>query len=68
MRKLSDFPFCAETASEYQSDHFYTAPKMHFERNHNLIPLIDPEEYQLELFAHGKKDQNPVIISLNDLK
>ena len=53
LRKLSDFPFCAETAIEYQGDHFFTAPKMHFERNHNLIPQIDPEEYELELFPKG---------------
>ena len=64
LRKLSDFPFCAETANEYLSDHFYTAPKMHFERNHNLIPQIDPEEYELELFAKGTNDPNPVIMTL----
>ena len=41
---------------------------MHFERNHNLIPQIDPEEYELELFAKGKDDPNPVSLTFQELK
>jgi hypothetical protein len=36
---------------------------MHFERNHNLIPQIDIEEYELQLFAKGKNDPNPVSLT-----
>lgn len=36
---------------------------MHFERNHNLIPEIDPAEYLLELFSKGKNDPNPINLT-----
>jgi sulfane dehydrogenase subunit SoxC len=41
---------------------------MHFERNHNLIPEIDPEEYELQLLPRGKNDENPISLSFEDLK
>lgn len=68
LRKLTDFPFCAETASEYLSDHYYTAPKMHFERNHNLIPQIEVEDYELQLMPKGHKDEQPISITFEELK
>ena len=39
-----------------------------FERNHNLIPEIDPEDYELLLMADGKKDENPLVLTLDDIK
>lgn len=68
MRVLAKFPYNAETVQEYLSDHFYTPPKMHFERNHNLIPEIDPEEYELELCPGGRNDENPITLSFDDIK
>jgi len=68
LRKLSDYPFCAETAKDFMYDHFYTPNKMFFERNHNLIPEIDPEEYELQLLRHGKKDEEPIVLSLEEIK
>lgn len=41
---------------------------MHFERNHNLIPEIDPEEYELQLLKKGKQDEDPIILTLEELK
>jgi sulfite oxidase len=67
LRKLSNFPFCAETAQDYLSDHYYTPPKMHFERNHNLIPEIDAEDYELQLLK-SKEDEEPISLSLEDIK
>lgn len=39
-----------------------------FERNHNLIPEIDPEDYELLLMADGKKDENPLVLTLDEIK
>ena len=39
-----------------------------YERNHNLIPEIDIEDYQLNLLANGKSDENPITLSFEDLK
>ena len=39
-----------------------------FERNHNLIPEIDPEYYELELLSGGKDDENPKVLTLDELK
>lgn len=45
---------------------------MHFERNHNLIPEIDVEDYALELYPRGNKnlpdDYKPMSISFEELK
>lgn len=45
-----------------------TPPKEQFERNHNLIPEIEAEEYELHLMANGKDDENPITLGLEDLK
>ena len=39
-----------------------------FERNHNLIPEIDIEDYELLLMAGGKDDEEPVTLSFEDIK
>ena len=49
-------------------ENFLTPPKEMFERNHNLIPEIDEDYYELELLSHGKDDANPIIMTLEDLK
>jgi hypothetical protein len=41
---------------------------MHFERNHNLIPEIDVEDYELQLMPKGRNDQHPISLTLQDLK
>lgn len=33
-----------------------------------MIPEIEPEEYELHLMAHGKEDENPITLGLEDLK
>ena len=52
----------------YKEDNFLTPPKEMFERNHNLIPEIDIEDYELELLPQGKDDENPITLSFDDLK
>ena len=42
-----------------------TPSDLHFERNHNGVPTIDPERY--ELLIHGMVDK-PMVFSLKDLK
>jgi sulfane dehydrogenase subunit SoxC len=42
-----------------------TPSDLHFERNHNGVPKIDPHKY--ELLIHGMVDR-PMIFALNDLK
>ena len=45
-----------------------TPSKQMFERNHNLIPEIDPEHYELELLRGGKDDEDPIILTLDELR
>ncbi|MEI9920188.1 MAG: sulfite dehydrogenase [Bacteroidota bacterium] len=42
-----------------------TPSDLHFERNHNGVPAIDPEKY--ELLIHGMVEK-PMIFTLKDLK
>ena len=68
---LQKYPYCAQTPPEYMTykeENFYTPPKEMFERNHNLIPEIDIEDYELELLPQGKDDENPITLSFDDLK
>lgn len=65
LRVLSQFPYSAETNYEYLADHFYTNPKECFERNHNLVPQIDPQDYELLLTVKGSEE--PVSFSLEDI-
>lgn len=39
-----------------------------FERNHNLIPEIEAEDYELLLYSKGKEDENPIELDLEALK
>lgn len=64
---LSNFPYCAQTPHEFLADHYLTPGKMMFERNHNLIPEIDIEDYELEFYLGGKKSE-PISWTFNDLK
>lgn len=71
LRLLQKFPYCAETPAAYLSmseENFLTPSKKMFERNHNLIPELDPEYYELELLSGGKNDEDPITLSLEDLK
>ena len=45
-----------------------TPPREMFERNHNLIPEIEAEDYELLLMPNGKKDENPVELDLEAIK
>ena len=45
----------------------YTPPKEMFERNHNLIPEIDIEDYELDLMKNGKDDEDPITLTFEDL-
>lgn len=68
---LQKFPYCAQTPPEYltfKQENWLTTPKEMFERNHNLIPEIEAEEYELNLFVNGKDDEDPIPLSLEDLK
>lgn len=69
-RLLQKFPYCAETPQQYmtfKSENFVTPPAQMFERNHNLIPEIDIEEYELDLMI-GKDDEEPMTLTFEDLK
>ena len=71
MRVLQKFPYCAQTPSAYLSmsqENFLTPSNRMYERNHNLIPEIDAQYYELELLSHGKEDESPITLTLDDLK
>jgi len=46
---LSKYPYNAETPPLFLGNmkYFYTPPKQMFERNHNLIPEIDVDDYEI---------------------
>jgi len=52
----------------FKKENFLTEPKEMFERNHNLIPEIEAEEYELILMGKGHDDENPIELSLDALK
>ena len=37
---------------------FYTPARQSFERNHNLVPLVDIEDYSLLLVPNGKASED----------
>ncbi len=58
----------SDTSSRTPLQHLYgtiTPSDLHFERNHNGVPVIDPQKYQLVI--HGMVDK-PMVFTLNDLK
>ena len=52
----------------FKKDNMLTPPIEMFERSHNLIPEIEIEEYELELMAGGKDDEDPIVLGFEDLK
>ena len=71
MRVLQKYPYCAQTPSAYlamSKDNFLTPGNRMYERNHNLVPELEAEYYELELLSHGKDDASPLVLTLDDLK
>ena len=52
----------------FKKENMLTPPIEMFERSHNLIPEIEIEEYELELMAGGKDDEDPIVLGFEDLK
>lgn len=50
---MQEFPFCAETSSQYLVDHFLTPGKEAYVRNHNLVPQFDDDFEQEFTFEIG---------------
>ena len=68
LKVIAKFPFNAETDADYQCfPHFITPNKLQFERNHNLIPEIEEEDYEL-LLQKTRDDEDPMVLTLEDVK
>lgn len=69
---LQKYPYCAETPPKYLAENrfWYTPPHQQFERNHNLIPELDIEEYEISLMNARTEDaeEKAIVISFEDLK
>ena len=51
------------------SDNFYTPNELFWVRNHNAVPLIDENEYRLEIIGDKKYiNKEEIELTLNDLK
>jgi len=63
-------PYNAESKLRQLTDSFITPAGVHFVRNHNAVPEIDPEEYRLSIIGHETVGlQMPeTVFTLNDLK
>jgi len=59
------YPYNAEARLSSLTDSWQTPYGKHFIRNHNAVPVIDPEEYQLTVMGSGV---NETHFSLEDLK
>lgn len=67
LEQLTKFPYNAQTNPQFMTfkqENFLTPPREQFERNHNLIPEIDIEDYELVLMANGK-DGNEVTLTFD---
>lgn len=62
----SQRPFNAEPPPSILTDHYITPNSLFFVRNHLPVPVIDEEEYRLEISGFGIPE--PVSLSLADLK
>jgi len=60
-------PYNAEGRLRNLTDTFFTPAGRHFVRNHNAVPIIDPEEYRLEVIGAGLKPDG-ITLTLDDLK
>ena len=68
---IQKFPYMAQTPPQFMTfkeENFLTPPVEMFERNHNLIPEVDIEEYELELMVNGREDENPITLTFEDSK
>lgn len=53
---------------QFKEDNYRTPANEMYERNHNLIPEIDIDDYALELMAKRNDDEPMVSLSFEDLK
>jgi len=63
---LSKFPFCAQTCAKHRCDHFFTPNNLMFERNHNLVPMAEAEECEVEVKGLGGSELK--TLSFDDIK
>jgi len=61
----TQYPYNAEGRLRSLTDSFFTPAGRHFVRNHNAVPVVDPEEYRLEVCGY---DLTPTEFTLEDLK
>jgi sulfite oxidase len=59
------YPYNAEAKTKDLRKSFITKPGVHFMRNHNMVPQIDPDEYRLTICGEGMEE---TVFTLQDLK
>lgn len=68
LRIPSERPWNSEPQPEVLTDTFFTPNDQFFVRNHNSVPDIDEEEYELEIDANPKIGMESRKFTLSDLK
>eukprot|EP00457_Paulinella_chromatophora_P004819 gb/GEZN01004832.1/.p1 GENE.gb/GEZN01004832.1/~~gb/GEZN01004832.1/.p1 ORF type:complete len:582 (-),score=112.97 gb/GEZN01004832.1/:149-1873(-) len=63
---LTDRPFNAETPISLIPEHFLTPTDLFYVRNHHAVPIIQPEDWSLEVEGLGLV--RPATLSLDQLK
>lgn len=66
LRANSQKPFNAEPPKDLLVENFITPNELFFVRNHLPVPMIDPEDYELEISGIGI--DKPISLNLNDIK
>ena len=65
--RLQKFPYCAQTSPNqmtFKQENYLTPGSEMYERNHNLIPEIDIDDYELELLVN-KDEEEPLTLTFD---
>lgn len=68
MRVPSTRPWNMETAPRNLTASFFTPNELFFVRNHNPVPIVDEDEWVLELEGHKNSGMKGLKLSLADIK
>ncbi|SPP86593.1 probable sulfite oxidase, mitochondrial [Drosophila guanche] len=68
LKPASKRPFNAEPPIGLLAEKFYTPNELFYVRNHLPVPVLAPEEYELEIDAGGGEQKEPLTLTLAQIK
>jgi len=64
----SERPWNGEARLHEITKQFYTDNEIHYTRNHNPVPLVDPDEFEFTIDGNEELGIRETVLSLHDLK